>query len=68
MCEIRIFGKATRMLLLLWLCPVFLGGQACDSLNALAEQYFNERNDDAFFSTAQVAKINCEKEFVKSSI
>ncbi|MCB9296498.1 MAG: CHAT domain-containing protein [Lewinellaceae bacterium] len=56
------------MLLLLWLCPVFLGGQACDSLNALAEQYFNERNDDAFFSTAQVAKINCEKEFGKSSI
>lgn len=51
------------LLLLLWLCPVFLGGQACDSLIALTEQYHIDNNWKAILPTSIKARAACEEEY-----
>ncbi|MCB9296497.1 MAG: CHAT domain-containing protein [Lewinellaceae bacterium] len=56
------FTHTAQALLLLCLCPVFLPGQACDSLNALAEEHFSAQDRQAFFRTAREAKTACAEE------
>lgn len=63
MCEIQIVGKATRMLTLLWLCPVFMHAQVCDSLNAMVEVHFSNRDLKSLVLTAQAALAVCSEEY-----
>ncbi|MCB0553512.1 MAG: CHAT domain-containing protein [Phaeodactylibacter sp.] len=59
----KMFRNITLAMFFFCLLPTFLPGQACDSLNAIAEVHFSNRDFQAFFLTTQAAKAACSEEY-----